>query len=104
MSITRFFGEERILKVHNHADRRRDSLEAWQQRDVSYDCSFTVRLGDEERRVMHLVPAPAARPKKRRVLSRPGLNSPLVSLQSYQQPQVKEENDGRFKESKVWHL
>jgi len=53
-------------------------------RDVSYDCSFTVRLGDEERRVMHLVPAPAARPKKRRVLSRPGLNSPLVSIKSEQ--------------------
>jgi hypothetical protein len=34
------------------------------------------RLGDEERRLMHLVPAPAVRLMKRRVLSRPGVNSP----------------------------
>mgnify|MGYP000976624361 CR=1 FL=1 len=33
------------------------------------------RLGGEERRLMHLVPAPAVRLKKRRVLSRPGVNS-----------------------------
>ena len=33
------------------------------------------RLGDEERRLMHLVPAPAVRLMKRRVLSRPGLTS-----------------------------
>ena len=30
------------------------------------------RIGDEERRLMHLVPAPAVRLMKRRVLSRPG--------------------------------
>ena len=30
------------------------------------------RLGDEERKLMHLVPAPAVRLMKRRVLSRPG--------------------------------
>ena len=30
------------------------------------------RFGDEERRLMHLVPAPAVRLMKRRVLSRPG--------------------------------
>jgi len=33
------------------------------------------RLGGEERRLMHLVPAPAVRLMKRRVLSRPGINS-----------------------------
>ena len=33
------------------------------------------RIGDEERRLMHLVPAPAVRLMKRRVLSTPGLNS-----------------------------
>ena len=38
----------------------------------------TLRLGDEERRLMNLVPAPAVRLMKRRVLSRPGLNSPLA--------------------------
>ena len=32
----------------------------------------------EERRLMHLVPAPAVRLKKRRVLSRPGVNSLLA--------------------------
>ena len=34
-----------------------------------------TRLGDEERRPMDLVPAPAVRLMKRRVLSRPGVNS-----------------------------
>jgi len=33
------------------------------------------RFGDEERRLMHLVPAPAVRLMKRQVLSRPGVNS-----------------------------
>ena len=33
------------------------------------------RLGGEERRLMHLVPAPAVRLMKSRVLSRPGVNS-----------------------------
>ena len=33
------------------------------------------RIGDEETRLMHLVPAPAVRLMKRRVLSRPGVNS-----------------------------
>jgi len=33
------------------------------------------RFGDEERRLMHLVPAPAVNLMKRRVLSRPGLKS-----------------------------
>ena len=33
------------------------------------------RIGGEERRLMHLVPAPAERLMKRRVLSRPGVNS-----------------------------
>ena len=36
-----------------------------------------TRLGDEERRLMHLVPAPAVRLMKRRVLSRPGVNDVL---------------------------
>jgi len=31
------------------------------------------RIGDEERRVMHLVPAPAVKLMKSRVLSRPGV-------------------------------
>ena len=39
-----------------------------------------TRLGDEERRLMHLVPAPAVRLMKRRVLSRPGVNSLMVLL------------------------
>jgi len=34
--------------------------------------SQQVRFGDEERRLMHLVPAPAVSLMKRRVLSRPG--------------------------------
>ena len=34
-----------------------------------------TRFRDEERRLMHLVPAPAVRLKKRQVLSRPGINS-----------------------------
>merc|ERR1712117_138539 len=33
------------------------------------------RFGGEERRLMHLVPAPAVRLMKSRVLSRPGVNS-----------------------------
>ena len=33
------------------------------------------RLGDEERKPLDLVPAPAVRLMKRRVLSRPGVNS-----------------------------
>ena len=40
------------------------------------------RFGDEERRLMHLVPAPAVRLKKRRVLSRPGVNSLLAHCQN----------------------
>ena len=36
-----------------------------------------TRLGDEERRLMQLVPAPAVRLMKRRVLSRPGVNDVL---------------------------
>ena len=36
-----------------------------------------LRLGGEERILMHLVPAPAVRLMKRRVLSRPGVNSLL---------------------------
>ena len=39
-----------------------------------------TRLGDEERRLMHLVPAPAVRLMKRRVLSRPGVNSLMVLI------------------------
>ena len=31
------------------------------------------RFGDEDRRLMHLVPAPAVRLMKRRVLTRPGV-------------------------------
>ena len=38
------------------------------------------RFGDEERRLMHLVPAPAVRLMKRRVLSRPGVNSLMVHI------------------------
>ena len=41
---------------------------------------FEERLGGEERRLMHLVPAPAVRLMKRRVLSRPGVNSLMSSL------------------------
>jgi hypothetical protein len=40
---------------------------------------FEERLGGEERRLMHLVPAPAVRLMKRRVLSRPGVNSLMSS-------------------------
>ena len=47
----------------------------------SMDDAWDYRIGDEERRLMHLVPAPAVRLMKRRVLSRPGLNS-LMSLLS----------------------
>jgi hypothetical protein len=36
---------------------------------------MVLRLGDEERRLMHLVPAPAVKLMKRRVLSRPGVDS-----------------------------
>ena len=39
------------------------------------DYAAGYRIGDEERRLMHLVPAPAVRLMKRRVLSTPGLNS-----------------------------
>ncbi len=39
---------------------------------------LAIRLGDEEGRLMHPVPASAVRLMKRRVLSRPGLNSPLA--------------------------
>ena len=46
---------------------------------ISYDKSKeeTTRLGDEERGLMHLVPAAAVKPMKRRVLSRPGVDSVL---------------------------
>ena len=37
------------------------------------------RIGDEERRVMHLVPAPAVKLMKSRVLSRPGMKKCLGS-------------------------
>jgi len=37
--------------------------------------SLISEFGDEERRLMHLVPAPAVRLMKRQVLSRPGVNS-----------------------------
>ena len=40
------------------------------------------RLGGEERRLMHLVPAPAVRLMKSRVLSRPGVNSLVHKLVS----------------------
>ena len=51
-------------------------------KDLYYNGAFTYsikggkdpRLGDEDRRLMHLVPAPAVRLMKRRVLSRPGVN------------------------------
>jgi|TARA_B110000261_G_C12826387_1_gene254354 hypothetical protein len=36
-----------------------------------------IRLGDEERRLMHLVPAPAVKLMKGRVLSRPGMKKCL---------------------------
>ena len=36
-----------------------------------------TRIGDEERRVMHLVPAPAVKLMKSRVLSRPGMKKCL---------------------------
>jgi hypothetical protein len=39
---------------------------------------MVLRLGDEERRLMHLVPAPAVKLMKRRVLSRPGVDSVSV--------------------------
>merc|ERR1711920_518515 len=42
---------------------------------VSLPCVLTYRLGDEERRPMDLVPAPAVRLMKRRVMGRPGVNS-----------------------------
>jgi hypothetical protein len=41
---------------------------------------MVLRLGDEERRLMHLVPAPAVKLMKRRVLSRPGVDSVSVVL------------------------
>ncbi len=44
------------------------------------------RLGDEERRLMHLVPAPAVKLMKRRVLSRPGVDSVSVVLPSWSTP------------------
>ena len=44
----------------------------------SYVKRNDYRFGDEERRLMHLVPAPAVRLKKRWVLSRPGVNSLLA--------------------------
>ena len=40
-------------------------------------CCWKDRFGDEERTVMHLVPAAAVRLMKRRVLSRPGVR-PLL--------------------------
>ncbi len=40
-------------------------------------CCWKNRFGDEERTVMHLVPAAAVRLMKRRVLSRPGVR-PLL--------------------------
>ena len=53
------------MKVnHGLADRRRSHHSVMRK---SLD-----RIGDEERRLMHLVPAPAVRLMKRRVLSRPG--------------------------------
>merc|ERR1712012_212283 len=50
---------------------------AWRWREKTH-ASSPKRLGDGERRLMHLVPAPAVRLKKRRVLSRPGVNSLLA--------------------------
>ena len=41
------------------------------------------RLGDEDRRLMHLVPAPAVRLMKRRVLSRPGVNRVRLAFVSF---------------------
>ena len=43
---------------------------------LQYENNYSShRLGDEERTVMHLVPAAAVRLMKRRVLSRPGVRS-----------------------------
>ena len=47
---------------------------------VSCHGTLVRRLGDEERRLMHLVPAAAVKPMKRRVLSRPGVDSVLLAL------------------------
>ena len=43
-----------------------------------YFRALHYRFGDEDRRLMHLVPAPAVRLMKRRVLSRPGVNRLMI--------------------------
>ena len=52
-----------------------------------------TRIGDEERRLMHLVPAPAVRLMKRRVLSRPGLKS-LMLAWAYGPPLTRRKTSG----------
>ena len=49
------------------------------------------RLGDEERRLMHLVPAPAVKLMKGRVLSRPGMKKCLHSSLKLDQEYVSRE-------------
>ena len=51
------------------------SLSRFETQDIKMK---RTRFGYEERRLMHLVPAPAVRLKKRQVLSRPGINSQQV--------------------------
>jgi len=71
------------------------------------------RLGDEERRLMHLVPAPAVRLMKRRVLSRPGLTSEVSKawaaaarpLTSTSEPNLIRRSDSKGHERKSpWNL
>jgi len=45
---------------------------------------IAFRIGDEERRVMHLVPAPAVKLMKSRVLSRPGVKKVETNLEEEQ--------------------
>ena len=61
-----------------------------------------TRLGDEERRLMHLVPAPAVRLMKRRVLSRPGVNSLMVLIFRAREKEKKREgeDDSRLEKEK----
>ena len=67
-------------RLQKEENRKEEPLVSAGKKAGNRCMSPKTRLGDEERRLMHLVPAPAVRLMKRRVLSRPGVNSLMVLL------------------------
>jgi hypothetical protein len=72
------FGREgKVLRVFSSGRWLPFNNVTIKNRVITAKCCWKNRFGDEERTVMHLVPAAAVRLMKRRVLSRPGVR-PLL--------------------------